>query len=126
MLVIKRILYFCAVIMILFMSDISLAAIYPERTYQTVWCNNNNGIMEVVLSDKTRVDCVLIDYVVEVDYAYKWAEAIGQSMHYSQMTGKQPGILLILESIDDTKHLVKLKESAYWIRVWIIHPWEIK
>lgn len=41
---------------------------YLEKDYQTLWCSANNGITEVVLPDKTRVDCVLEDYAVEVDW----------------------------------------------------------
>ncbi|MFH1027609.1 MAG: hypothetical protein V1791_06370 [Pseudomonadota bacterium] len=35
-------------------------------------------------------------YAVEVEYAHKWAEAIGQSLYYSRMTGKKPGVVLIM------------------------------
>jgi len=103
-----------------------MAAMFPERAYQTAWCDARGGRMEVVLVDRTRVDCLLPEYAVEVDFAHKWAEAIGQSMHYSRLTGKAPGILLIIETPDDEKHLMKLREAAYWIKVWTISPEDVR
>jgi len=100
----------------------SFAAAYPERSYQLAWCADGGGRVEVVLPDKTRLDCLLADYAVEVDFARKWAEAIGQAMHYSRLTGKPPGVLLILEAPEDERYLLRLKETAYWIRVWTITP----
>ena len=49
--------------------------LHPERFYQELWCESFNGQMEVVLEDKSRVDCVTEYYAVEVDFANKWAEA---------------------------------------------------
>ena len=66
------------------------------------------GQAEVKLPDRTRVDCVLSSHAVEVDFARKWAEAVGQSLHYSRMTGKRAGILLIMLSPKDQKHLERL------------------
>jgi len=101
------------------------AGLFPERTYQTAWCNQRDGVMEVVLSDKTRLDCLLTEYAVEVDFAHKWAEAIGQAMHYARLTGKPPGILLIIETPDDERYLIRLRETAYWIKVWVIRPGDL-
>ena len=55
------------------------------------------GIIEFRLDDGTRVDCLDVDTAWEYDFAPKWAEAIGQSLHYSRMTGKKPGIVLIMD-----------------------------
>ena len=80
----------------------------PESHYQRKWCEAQHGRTEVRLSDRTRVDCILDTHAVEVDFARKWAEAIGQSLHYSRMTGKRAGILLIMLSPKDQKHLDRL------------------
>ena len=63
-----------------------------------------------MLSDGTRVDCLTEEYAIEFDFADKWAEAIGQSLHYALMTGKKPGIVIIIEKESDKKHLKKVKE----------------
>ena len=80
----------------------------PESHYQRKWCEAQHGRTEVRLPDRTRVDCILDTHAVEVDFARKWAEAIGQSLHYSRMTGRRAGILLIMLSPKDQKHLDRL------------------
>jgi hypothetical protein len=51
---------------------------------------------EVRLEDGSRVDLLSDDYAIEVDYPKKWAESIGQSLHYAELTGKKPGVILLL------------------------------
>ena len=108
-------------IFILFQINFSFAKhIYPEKVYQKNWCDANYGIMEYKLTDDTRVDCLTKDYAVEFDFAPKWAEAIGQSLHYSRMTGKKAGINLIIEQPEDFKYynrIVPLCEM-YNITLW--------
>jgi len=62
-----------------------------EKEYQQVWCSCESGEIEVRLSDRTRIDCLTAQYAIEFDFASKWAEAIGQSLHYASQTGKQAG-----------------------------------
>ena len=64
----------------------------PEAWYVEQSCN---GRVEVRLSDRTRVDCLTDEYAIEYDFTHKWAEAIGQALHYSLMTGKSARIVLI-------------------------------
>ena len=93
-----------------------------ERAYQTAWCNNYNGVMEYQLSDRTRIDCLLPDYAIEVDFGKKWAESIGQSLYYALSTDTQPGIVLIMQSAKDCKYLGRLREvlsfGGLGITVW--------
>ena len=79
--------------------------IHPERYYQDIWCAEQGGITEVVLEDGTRCDCLTDNMVTEVDFASKIFEGIGQALHYSMLTGKPGGLLLILESEDDEKYV---------------------
>ena len=39
--------------------------------------------MEVVMKDGTRCDILTSTHAIEVDFAKKWAEAIGQSLNYA-------------------------------------------
>lgn len=59
------------------------------------------GEVEHVNEDRTRVDCLTEDNAIEFDWGYKWAECVGQSLHYWLMTGKDPGCFLLLEDEDD-------------------------
>lgn len=101
---------------------------YLEKDYQTLWCSANNGITEVVLSDKTRVDCVLEDYAVEVDWAKKWAEAVGQSLYYAKVLDKKPGILLLMTNGEkDEKYLQRLRvvTEDLGIKVFVMRSMEV-
>jgi len=82
---------------------------YNEATYQHAWCKAHNGIEEYINNDRTRVDCLTEEYAVEFDFARKWAERIGQALHYQLMTGKKAKIVLILENLQ--------KDCVYYNRV---------
>lgn len=79
--------------------------------------------MEYVLDDKARVDCLLPDLAVEVDFAPKWAECIGQAIYYAKKTDKIPACLLILEKETDTRYLKRLEYAVEKpFRIFIIKP----
>jgi hypothetical protein len=67
-----------------------------ERYYQSQLCDELKGQIEYVLFDKTRVDCLTNEYAIEVDWAKKWAESIGQSLYYAKITEKKPAVALIV------------------------------
>ena len=71
---------------------------HNEKSYQKAWCDAHNGIMEYKNDDFTRIDCLTDKHAVEFDFANKWAESIGQALHYGLMTGKKPKVVLILDN----------------------------
>lgn len=73
---------------------------HNEESYQQAWCKAHDGIMEYENKDFTRVDCLTKTHAVEFDFANKWAESIGQALHYGIMTGKKPMVVLILDEPD--------------------------
>jgi len=107
------------ILLVLLVPNAVVAGSMPERFYQAAWCKEHKGQIEVVLSDRTRCDCLTTTHAVEVDFGYKWAEAIGQSLNYSRLTGKRAGILLIIEEEKDGKYWIKLNEiiKAYWLPI---------
>ena len=97
---------------------------HHEKYYQTLFCNKMNGVMEQSLLDRTRIDCLTDEYAIEVDFAKKWAESVGQSLYYAQMTGKKPAVAFILDdSKKDQRHLKRLKVLAdkYHITIFKIN-----
>jgi len=72
-----------------------------EKYYQSKLCNKLGGVMEYQLKDRTRIDCLIDDYAIEVDWAKKWAEGIGQSLYYSQMSDREPAVALIVGAGDE-------------------------
>lgn len=83
--------------------------VHSESSYQHLWCKMNAGIEEYQNEDFTRVDCLTKTHAVEFDFANKWAEGVGQSLHYQRMTGKKAKVVLILEN--------PKKEMVYFERV---------
>lgn len=71
-----------------------------EDFYTNIWCSANGGEQEVRTQMNTRVDCLLNDYAVEVDFDTNWAEGLGQALHYSVMTDRPAAVLLILKNHD--------------------------
>ena len=71
---------------------------HSESSYQHAWCSMHKGIEEYENKDFTRVDCLTQYHAVEFDFANKWAESIGQALHYEYMTGKKGMVVLILEN----------------------------
>jgi hypothetical protein len=91
-----------------------------ESYYQAAFAFVVDGESEVVLKDKTRADIITATHAIEVDFAEKWAESIGQALHYEEMTGKKAGVLLVVEEFKDTRYLDRLMPIAikHGIDVW--------
>ena len=68
--------------------------------------------MEVVMRDGTRCDILTSSYAIEVDFAKKWAEAIGQSLNYAMHTGKSPAVALIVLSSSDNKYVERVRKIS--------------
>lgn len=77
----------------LFILLISFPINATEKDYQLANCV---GQVEYILLDKTRVDCLTVTHAIEYDFGSKWAEAIGQSLHYAMFTGRRAGVVLII------------------------------
>ena len=96
----------------------------PERLYQEQWCEAREGIIEYTLEDRTRVDCLTSTHAIEHDFANKWAEAIGQSLHYARLTGLRAGIVLIAENEKDIRYYQRVLSDIEYhdlpIDVWIV------
>ena len=106
--------------LLIFSLPVQAKRMYNEAYYQELWCSEQKGKMEYVLPDYTRVDCLTEEHAIEFDFANKWAESIGQALHYGMMTGKKPGIVLIIEK---PKHFVYYNRivplcEKYGITLW--------
>lgn len=106
---------FIPISIILLCSNLTWA--FSEEYYQAQFCQAHHGIMEYRLSDGTRVDCFTDEYAVEVEFAPKWYQAIGQALHYGRMTGKKPAIYLILRSPKDKRYLTRLKAVIQYYKL---------
>jgi len=48
--------------------DANAARIHSEKWYQQQWCPLHDGLMEQVLANGTRVDCITKEYAMEFDF----------------------------------------------------------
>ena len=94
-----------------------------EQDWQTAWCEGKDRI-EYRLNDGSRIDCLTDNYAIEIDFGRKWAEAIGQSLYYGAMSGRQPGIVLIIQAPEECRFFNRLQttiqKSGLPIHVWTI------
>ncbi|MBC2594927.1 hypothetical protein H5P28_11730 [Ruficoccus amylovorans] len=84
----------------------------PEAFYAEWAANQLHASREVVLEDRTRCDLLTEDYAIEIDFAPKWAEAVGQSLHYASMTGRRAAVILILTRPGDTRYVQRVRRMV--------------
>ena len=64
-----------------------------EAAYRNLLCAGWR--MEVKLERQGRADCVSGTHAIEVEWADKWKEGVGQALTYAAETDLIPGIILI-------------------------------
>lgn len=110
--------------LILLLISVSLNASHlKEKDYVNKYCE---GTKEVILNDRTRVDCLTNEYAFEFDFAKKWYEAIGQSLYYAMKTDREAGIYLIVNTLEDNKYAYRARQvcEKYNIKLVIIYDYE--
>jgi hypothetical protein len=110
------------VIIMLLISAISYSQKPHEKYYQNIAAERMHGRTEVVLEDRSRADIVTDTFAIEVEFAHKWAESIGQSEFYSLELHKKAGIVLITDGMKDDKYVQRLMKVATKLKitVWVI------
>ncbi|WP_020208255.1 hypothetical protein [Gilvimarinus chinensis] len=93
-----------------------------EADYQQEWCK---GETEVVMPDRSRADCVTDRYAIEVEFANKWKDGIGQALNYAFQTNKKAGIALILRDKGDYRYWIQLNSVIDYYDLPIT-PWKIE
>lgn len=77
-----------------------LARLLAGRRTEHYWCRRLAPLYrarrEMVLPDGSRCDLISEIEAIEVDWARKWPEAVGQSLLYSIQTGLRPAIILLI------------------------------
>ena len=91
-----------------------------EAYYVEQWCTPSFGKKEFRLWDMTRVDCLTKDYAIEFDFAKKWAESVGQSLYYSEMTHKKPAVVLILTNWTDMRSVKRVERVNKDIQIFLV------
>ena len=79
------------------------------------------GRTEVRLWDGVRVDVLTPDHAIEVDWAKNWHEGVGQALLYSEFTGLEPGLVLLVPDWDaDSRHIYRAQVACAraGVRLW--------
>lgn len=90
-----------------------------ESWYADALAKTLGAKTEVRMRNGTRCD-VLGTHAIEVEFAGKWCESIGQSLNYASQTGRPGAVALILESKGDERFLTRLREVIAWHKLPIV------
>lgn len=90
-----------------------------ENDFTAEFCPKS--AMFVRLSDGTFPDCTMWGYVIEVDWARrtKIYEGIGQSLWYSQLSGKDPALVLLVVDVEECKKVAIAKHISDKIGIYL-------
>lgn len=110
---------------LILLSSFSIAWGENEAYYRAIFAKSLEGKEEVTLPDKTRCDIITATHAVEVEFARKWTEGLGQSLWYSFQTEKKAGIVLIIENEKDLRFLIRLQSLLVHRKMNDVTVWTI-
>ena len=103
-------------------ASVSAEERWLEANYRDALCAGMR--MEVTLSRQSRADCVSDTHAIEVEWADKFKEGVGQALTYAYESTLIPGVILICRRSEASCHAASLTVqetfSAFGIRatVW--------
>jgi hypothetical protein len=117
----KKILIILALLLVSLMCYAQLPK-QLESYYQINFADTINGIREYRLPDGTRVDIVTDTFAIEVDFASKWSQSVGQVIYYGEILNKKPAILLVINGKLEDRFVIRLVRVAAktGITVWLL------
>lgn len=100
--------------------------IHKESWYADELAREVAGRTEARMPNGTRCDVLTAGRAVEVEFAAKWCESIGQALNYAAQTGKGAGIALIIETPAEERFLARLRSVIRFhnlpIAVCVLRP----
>lgn len=112
-----------SVFLFFLISSLCLAQTY-EKEYAERIQQQLGGQREVAIPSG-YVDLKTDQYAIEIEFARKWKQAIGQALWYGLQTNKQAGIVLIKRKNSDHKYVIQLGSVLQHagldqaIKVWV-------
>ncbi|MDB4311963.1 hypothetical protein N9937_00895 [bacterium] len=82
---------------------------HKEAYYQQIVCDIHDADVEVRNEDNTRTDCLSVEESIEVDFAPKWYECLGQAMHYARLNRNKAVCMLVVMNRKDESRVVSAK-----------------
>lgn len=102
-----------------------IPAIRVEEEYQQAWCLERQGLVNVVLSDKTICNCLTETHAVAFASEKNWTEAIGKTLHHALITGRAPGIVVSVKKDAEPSHVFQLNAVIKYFKLPIV-VWKIE
>lgn len=97
-----------------------------ERYYRNGFAIIMKGQQEVRIPSTGRyADIVTDTFAIEVEFANKWTQSIGQSLDYAKSLNRKAGILLIIEGVKTDRYVKELMDFILFyrlpIKVWVMN-----
>lgn len=94
--------------------SVSPAVSLEESAVQACICKQ--GRQEVATQAGTFVDCLTGRFAIEVDPSERWAEALGQALHYALESKRAAKVVLYCDSLQDDdarcyRHALRLEAT---------------
>lgn len=102
-----------------------IPAIRVEEKYQQAWCLERQGLVNVVLSDKTICDCLTETHAVAFASEKNWTAAIGKTLHHALTTERAPGIVVFVGKDPEQPHVFRLNAVIKYFKLPIV-VWKIE
>lgn len=83
-----------------------------ESTWRDALAKTLHGQTERII-EWGRIDVETDLYVIEIDFYHKWTECLGQSIFYSESTGKQGVAALIVDDLNKDELKLKMIENLF-------------
>ncbi len=126
----KKILFLLTLIIVaMFLMSQTQTTRQKEVYYQDKFATIMHGATSVTLYDKTEVDILNDTFAIEVDFSEKWAESIGQSLYYAEMTNRKADVLLVVNGNLDERFIRRLmtvavkKDITVWLMDYTTEKW---
>ena len=106
------------IVVLVVLSGVTAAFAKSENEYQATLCADFERSV-FLQAYGTEVDCRSPDLAIELDFSQKWAEAIGQAMHYATALDTKIGIILVCKAGTEpetcTRHTYIAEETlSHW------------
>lgn len=101
--------FFVTCVLVLFLTSTCYAG---EREQVERIAEKYHAKTEVRLWDNTRVDLLNETHAIEVDWSHKYSEGIGQAIYYAAITGKKPGLVLLVKDLRTEQRFIYRAQIA--------------
>ena len=102
-----------AFILFILTTALAAAAQKNEADYVELIRQQMGGQKEVAVNSG-YVDLVTGRYAIEVEFANKWKQSIGQALWYGLQTDRTPGVVLIKRGENDHKYVIQFASALQY------------